>query len=76
MLIKLRQIRREKKVTIYDMAKYLNITPSFYSQIESEKRRLYYDTAIKISHYFGVMPSDLFEKDNKKIKHDTFDTSS
>lgn len=73
MLMTLRKIRKDNQTTIYDMAKYLNITPSFYSQIENEKRRLYYDTAVKIAFYFGVKPSDLFEKNGKESsKHDIF----
>ncbi len=61
MLMKLRKIRKRNDITIYDMASYLNITPSFYSQIENGKRRLFYDTAIRIACFFGVMPSELFE---------------
>lgn len=61
MLVKLRNIRKQNKITIFDMAEYLHITPSFYSQIENEKRRLFYDTAIRIALFFGVKPSELFE---------------
>ena len=38
---KLKEIRKKNKYTIYDMAKKLKITPSFYSQIENKKRRVY-----------------------------------
>lgn len=73
MLMTLRKIRKDNQITIYDMAEYLNITPSFYSQIESERRRLYYDTAVKIAFYFRVKPSDLFENNDKEsLKHDIF----
>ena len=61
MLVKLRKIRKQYDITIYDMAQYLNITPSFYSQIENEKRKLYCDTAIHISFFFGILPNELFE---------------
>jgi len=61
---KLKQIRKEKKYTIYDMAKLLNITPSFYSQIENKKRRLFYDTALKISAIFNMKPDELFYTNN------------
>lgn len=73
MLVKLKLTRIKKGVSIYDMAKYLNITPSFYSQIENEKRRLYYDTAIKLAHYFGVTPYELFEtKDDETKKYEKY----
>lgn len=57
---KLKQIRKEKKYTIYDMAKILKITPSFYSQIENKKKRLFYDMAFKISAIFNMKPDDIF----------------
>lgn len=61
---KLKKIRKENKYTIYDMAKLLKITPSFYSQIENKKRRLFYDTALKISAIFNMKPDDLFYTKN------------
>ena len=44
--------------------KILEITPSFYSQIENKKRRLFYDTAIKISAIFNMKPDELFYTSN------------
>lgn len=57
---KLKRIRKENKYTIYDMAKILKITPSFYSQIENKKKRLFYDMAFKISAIFNMKPDDIF----------------
>ena len=57
---KLKKIRKEKQYSIYDMAKKLNITPSFYSQIENKKRRLFYDMALKIAAIFNMKPDDIF----------------
>lgn len=57
---KLKTLRKQKGITIYDMAKQLSITPSFYSQIENCKRRLFYDTAVKISLILKVTPDILF----------------
>ena len=57
----LKRIRKENKVTIYDMAKKLGISPSYYSQIENKKRRLYYDLALKISAIFNKKPDDIFQ---------------
>ena len=61
---KLKKIRKENKYTIYDMAKILKITPSFYSQIENKKRRLFYDTAVKISAIFNMKPDEIFYTKN------------
>ena len=57
---KLKQIRKENKYTIYDIKKKLKITPSFYSQIENKKKRLFYDMAFKISAIFNMKPDDIF----------------
>lgn len=57
---KLKQIRKENGYTIYDMANRLGITPSYYSQIENKKRRLFYDMAYKISSIFNMRPDTLF----------------
>ena len=61
---KLKEIRKKNEYTIYDMAKLLKITPSFYSQIENKKRRLFYDTALKISTIFNMKPDELFYTKN------------
>lgn len=57
---KLKLLRKEKEITIYEMAKRLCITPSFYSQIENKKRRLFYDTAVKIGIILNTKPDVLF----------------
>lgn len=57
---KLKEIRKEHNYTIYDMAKKLKITPSFYSQIENKKKRLFYDMAVKISDIFNMKPDEIF----------------
>lgn len=56
----LKRIRKGKKLTIYKMAKLLEITPSFYSQIENKKRRLFYDTAYKIAEILDMKPDEIF----------------
>ncbi len=61
---KLKLKRKEVGYTIYDMAKMLSISPSFYSQIENGKRRLFYDMAIKIASIFNMSPDDLFYNEN------------
>ena len=61
---KLKQIRQANSLTIYDMANILKITPSFYSQLENKKRKLYYDTAFKIAAIFNLKPDDIFYDDS------------
>ena len=63
---KLKKSRRDNKYTVYYMAKELNITPSFYSQIENKRRRLFYDMAVKIADIFNTTPDELFYLDNEK----------
>lgn len=57
---KLKKIRKENGYTIYKMAEILEITPSFYSQIENKKRRLFYDTACAIADIFNMKPDEIF----------------
>ena len=65
---KLKEIRKARGLTIYDMAKELNITASFYSQIENKKRRLFYDNAIKIAAILNMKPDDLFYTEDEETK--------
>ena len=57
---KLVRLRKAKKITLKEMGEYLNVTSSYYSQIEKKKKRLYYDMAIKIANYFGKKTNELF----------------
>lgn len=57
---KLKQIRKQNNITIYEMADKLSITASYYSQLENKKRKLYYDQAFKIASVFDLKPDDLF----------------
>ena len=63
---KLKEVRKERGISIYEMAEKLGITASFYSQIENKKRRLFYDTAIKIAHIFTMKPDELFYTEEEK----------
>ena len=56
----LKALRKKHGYTIYEMAKKLGITASFYSQIENKKRRLFYDSAVKIAAIFNMHPDDIF----------------
>lgn len=57
---KLRELRKKEGYSIYDMASMLEITPSFYSQLENGKRRLFYDMAVELSRIFHLRPDDIF----------------
>lgn len=57
---KLKKIRKANEITIYDMAEWLGITASFYSQIENKKKRLFYDKALLIAAIFRTTPDQLF----------------
>lgn len=57
---KLKCLRKKYKYTVYDMALKLKVSPSYYSQIENQKRRLYYDMAIRIAAIFNKKPDQIF----------------
>ena len=60
---KLKQIRLSHKYSMGDMALFLEISKTFYYQIESGKRRLSYLMSLKISKIFGLKPDELFYED-------------
>ena len=64
---KLQQYRLKYHYSCQDMADKLNISKSFYWQIENRKRRLSYEVALKIANIFNVKPDVLFfDEYNKK----------
>ena len=68
MYLKLRNLRLEHKYTTGFMADELGISKPFYSQIESGKRRLSYDMAVRISKIFKAKPDAIFYEDHLKKK--------
>lgn len=58
--VKLRKLRNKKNLTYAKIAKDLNLSPSYYWQLENKKKNLYYKTAKKIAKYFGLKPDDIF----------------
>lgn len=67
MFIKLKKLRNINNYTSQYMADSLNISKSFYSQIENGKRNLSYDMAIKISSIFKLSPDHLFYEETKEL---------
>ena len=65
-MLKLKELRKANNYTIYDMARMLEISPSYYSQLENNKRRLFYDMAIRIAIIFNMRPDDIFYTFSKK----------
>lgn len=60
---KLKQIRYKNNMTAKEVAERVGISKAFYCQLENCKRRLSYDTAIKIAGVFNVKPDYLFYND-------------
>ena len=60
---KLEELKVKKGVPSKDIAAYLKISNSYYSQIENRKRKLTYDMALKIAKFFNKKPDDLFYED-------------
>lgn len=57
---KLKEMRQEKGYTVAYMAKQLNISSSYYSQLENKKRQLSYEQAYKIAKIFKKKPDQIF----------------
>lgn len=57
---KLRKLREESNLSYAQIAKELNLSTSYYWQLENKKKNLYYTTALKIAKYFHLKPDDIF----------------
>ena len=57
---KLKTLRLKNKFTYDDMASMLNISKTFYWQLENNKRRLIYKQAVAIAKIFELKPDDIF----------------
>lgn len=66
---KLQEKRVKYNYSCQDMANKLKISKSFYWQIENQKRRLSYETALKIAKIFKMKPDGLFYEDYVKKIH-------
>lgn len=67
---KLKELRYNSKMTAREVALKVGISKPFYCQLENCKRRLSYETALKIALVFGVKPDDLFYDETlKQIKN-------
>lgn len=62
---KLKQIRIKNHYSCQFMADNLNMSKSFYWQIENDKRRLSYDTAYRIARIFKTKPDAIFYDEYK-----------
>ncbi|MDD2518371.1 MAG: helix-turn-helix transcriptional regulator [Bacilli bacterium] len=63
---KLQEQREKKNLTFREMANILNISKTYYWQLENNKRRLSYDMAVKIANIFNLKPDDLFYEEHEK----------
>ena len=63
----LKEIRIKNKMTAKEVAEKVGISKPFYCQLENCKRRLSYDTAIKIASVFNVKPDYLFYEETLDI---------
>ena len=57
---KLKKIRTKNNYTYKHMQELLNVSKTYYWQLENEKRRLTYEQAINISKVFNLKPDDIF----------------
>lgn len=67
---KLKEMRVKNKMTAREVSEKVGISKPFYCQLENCKRRLSYDTAVKIASVFNVKPDYLFyEETFDRIKN-------
>ena len=59
---KLIKLRKERNLKLKHLAEVIGTSIAYYHMIETGKRKLYYDDAIKIAKYFDMKPDELFLK--------------
>lgn len=62
---KLKDLRYKYRYSCQYMANHLGMSKSYYWQIENDKRRLSYETAIKIATIFKTKPDVIFYEELK-----------
>ena len=62
---KLQKIRTKHKLSCGDMSAILNISRTYYWQLENGLRTLSYKQAIRIANIFKLKPDDIFYEDLK-----------
>lgn len=63
----LTRIRKQKNLSMITIADKLNISTAYYCQLETKKKRLSYEMAVRIANILGMKPDDIFyEEENKK----------
>lgn len=60
---KMKEIRLKNNYTHKKMGELLNISKTYYWQLENEQRTLSYEMAYKISKIYKLKPDDLFFND-------------
>ena len=60
---KLKELRKRYNYTYNQMANFLDISKSYYWQLENGHRNLSYKMAINIAHIFKMTPDEIFYAD-------------
>lgn len=61
---RLRETRKKSGFTQQEMASKIGISESYYCQLETGKRRMSLDNALKISSILGKTPDEIFLPNN------------
>ena len=64
--MRIKDIREDLDMTQAEVASYLNVRQSTYSQYETGKRQLPIDALIKLSKLFGVTTDYILELTDKR----------
>ncbi|MEK5205197.1 helix-turn-helix domain-containing protein [Bacillus sp. FSL R10-2789] len=58
---RIRELRKEKKVSLSEVGKTVNLSHNFLSEVERGKKEPSYNTLRTLSCYFGIDEDELFE---------------
>lgn len=64
----LKKIRKEKKLTLQEVADYLNVTNQYFSYVENGKKKLNSKTLEKLAQLFEVSEDEIIGTQNLEIR--------
>lgn len=68
MELKLKELRKNKKISQYEIANFLDVTQTTYNRYETGKSEPSLETLVKLANYFGITLDELCNHDISQFK--------
>lgn len=68
MELKLKELRKSKKISQYEIANFLGVTQATYNRYETGKSEPSLEILVKLANYFGITLDELCNHDISQLK--------